>query len=268
MIKHVKFTDPNGSYKKFELKAPEDSGVFVYSIDGLSPETSDLAISKYAGGMFRYGATFPRSRNIKMNLVPRVMDIEQKRRELEGFFIFDKRFRIEFSNEEDDIYLTDGYVESFDTNLFSKTQAFSIGLTCPNPYFYKPSMESEIGESGLTINYNGKVNTGYEIHFHLLSNPGDIEFLGNGALHVNMVKVIDSVGAIASGDVLVYSSSERYLKHIRGSIETYVLSSLTRADPWLYLTPGENIIDFSCTGPRERVTDSSRVFYKEWYTGI
>lgn len=101
-------------------------------VTGLNPVTSDIITSKVAK---RNGARYVNSRKQTRNVVITVYikePVEANRIELYKYVKSKEWLRVYYSNKSRDVYV-DGYVESFECDLFTQTQTAQISVICPNP---------------------------------------------------------------------------------------------------------------------------------------
>ena len=155
MIKSVIITNHLGESIEFELRAPEKTGLYVKSIEGLGPgkaniNTTDIATDD--GSIFNSARS--EQRNIVMTLgfmqVPGITETIEDARQL-TYKYFPKKKPLQFyiltDNRELEIY---GYTESNEPDIFSKDETTQISIICPDPLFYSA------GEGGThTTVFNG-----------------------------------------------------------------------------------------------------------------
>lgn len=101
-------------------------------VTGLNPVTSDITTAKVAN---RNGARYVNSRKQTRNVVITVYikePVEANRIELYKYVKSKEWLRVYYSNKSRDVYV-DGYVESFECDLFTQTQTAQISVICPNP---------------------------------------------------------------------------------------------------------------------------------------
>ncbi len=164
MIKSVIITNYLGESIEFELRAPEKTGLYVKSIEGLGPgraniNTTDIATDD--GSIFNSARS--EQRNIVMTLgfmqVPGITDtIEDARQKTYKYFPKKKplQFVILTDNRELEIY---GYTESNEPDIFSKEETTQISIICPDPLFYSA------GEGGTHITVFNGIDFKFEFQF-------------------------------------------------------------------------------------------------------
>lgn len=155
MIKKVIVTNYLGESIEFELRAPEKTGLFIRSIDGLGPgkasiNTTDIASDD--GSIFNSARS--EQRNIVLTLGCLIADgvtnsIETARQLTYKYFPKKKplKFYILTDNRELEIL---GYTESNEPEIFTDDETTQISIICPDPLFYSA------GEGGThTTTFNG-----------------------------------------------------------------------------------------------------------------
>lgn len=158
MIKSFKIVNYLGESIFIDIKKPEDTGFLIYSVEGLSEPEANISLMPYAtfDGSVPTNAVVE-SREIKINMIF-YMDntaketIEQLRWKCYRYFPIRKELTFYVTNRAGnaDYYIDEngkrqetpektfyikGYVSACDINIFSKQEAASITITCPDPYF-------------------------------------------------------------------------------------------------------------------------------------
>lgn len=120
-----------------KLELTENSEYDVINIEGLNPVSA--TINTYKIGVSdgeHYNSGYTNMRNIVIYIVPRVRanDIETNRLFLYKYFRPTSKIRLHFENSSRNVYI-DGYVETFETSLYTMLQQFQISVICPQPWF-------------------------------------------------------------------------------------------------------------------------------------
>lgn len=148
MIQAFKIVNHLGESLYLDIRRPEDTGLLVSSVTGLTPPKADIASEAYAsydGSVV--GNTRVESRNIVMDITY-YMDntakesIEELRHKCYKYFPLKKVITIYVENDSGTYWIT-GYVEANEINIFSKTEASQISIICPDPYFNKGTNEDK-----------------------------------------------------------------------------------------------------------------------------
>ena len=102
------------------------------TVTGLNPVQSDVItspVANYNGG--RYVSSRQKVRNVVVNIFIKE-PVEANRINLYKYIKSKKWIRVYYSNNTRDVYI-DGYVESFECDLFTQLQKAQISIICPNP---------------------------------------------------------------------------------------------------------------------------------------
>ena len=155
MIKKVIVTNYLGESIEFELRAPEKTGLFIRSIEGLGPgkasiNTTDIASDD--GSIFNSARS--EQRNIVLTLGCLIADgvtnsIETARQLTYKYFPKKKPLKFYILTDNRELEIT-GYTESNEPDIFTQDETTQISIICPDPLFYSA------GEGGThTTVFNG-----------------------------------------------------------------------------------------------------------------
>lgn len=295
MIQGVRVYSDNGETAWLPLSDPYGTGLAVLNITGLAPVKTDLRITNYGGqsGGY-YNGSRVGTRNIVFTLKPLGPDIEYVRRWAYKLLDVEEHVSMVFVTDYGDRRI-DGYVESFEVDMFSKNELFTVSVLCPRPEFtdgdgvvltsssadtmnaiFEFPFESrwfmddiefgtphEYAEN--TIYYGGEVPTGCEMHIDILSDPGkNVVIEGPRGTRV----AVDNVNSV------IKKNGRLVLNTIVGKREAYYVKDGTRTDlawtlwnqsNWPILYPGYNTIVVKTDNLYEvRIT----CYYQNLYRGI
>ena len=106
----------------------------VTSITGLNPPNAQINTTTVVGlDGERYNSARLEMRNIVITM--RINgNVEANRQKLYRFFPTKQWCRFYFKNENRDVYI-DGYVETVEVALFSKSEKMQVSILCPQPFF-------------------------------------------------------------------------------------------------------------------------------------
>lgn len=144
------------------LGAP--TNYLIQNIDGLGPVKADVATTSYAtmdGGAYQGAKGNMRNVVLRLGFNPSYSSTDQigaLRRALYPFLAPKMAVKLHFLHSDFETVTLDGYVESFETPLFSAEPSIDISILCPDPYF-----------SSLTKVSVNHTNTGV----FTLQNPGN-----------------------------------------------------------------------------------------------
>ena len=135
MIKSIQITSFRGETIAIELANPEKSGFAILDITGLGPVKADINTTENG---INDGAIFNSAhvsyRNIVLSLRFIGTDIESLRQESYRFFSVKQNVRL-LIETDNRLMNIEGYVESNEPTIFSKTEGCKVSIICPYPYF-------------------------------------------------------------------------------------------------------------------------------------
>lgn len=258
----------------------------VISIDGLSPPSATINTIDIAGSD---GTLFNNSKLQRRNIVIMINikhPIEENRLKLYRFFRIKQWIKIYYKNRSRNVY-TEGYVESFENNLFERYQRPQISIICPNPY-WKNCTEStfelsnivpmfefpfKIDSSGTemsTISNGSRAN----VFINGVATGGLIKIVANEDLHY-LIITNSTTGErfiiltdILSGDEIIINTNfgEKSAKLIRDNVETNLLNEKYVASKWIQFIPGSN--EIICTSSSGYVNVSGTITVVQKYEGV
>lgn len=146
MIQSFKIVNYLGESLFLDIRRPEDTGLLVASVTGITPPKAEISTSQYAlfdGSII--GNTRVEQRNIVMNIIfymdnTERLSIEELRHRCYRYFPLRKELTFYATNESGTYYIK-GYVETNEINIFSKQEAAQISIICPDPHFKKEGSE-------------------------------------------------------------------------------------------------------------------------------
>ena len=112
----------NATGDRLELTENKD---YIVTASGLSPENANIVTATVAN--------MPGAKYIVLMIYPQ-RDIETSRINLYKYISTGAWIRVFFKNGTRNVYI-DGYVESFETDLFARTQVAQVSILCPAPAF-------------------------------------------------------------------------------------------------------------------------------------
>ena len=282
MIKSITVTNYLGESIKMELARPEKSGFIVYNISGLGPGkayVNTTEVSTDDGGLFN-SARLP-SRNIVIGLLYMWKDsIEEARHRSYKYFPLKKKVKL-FIETDTRTAEIEGYVDSNEPNIFSKTQGSDISIICPNPYFYsveddhsevvfsgnEPAFEFPFSNESLddnliemsiirntieqVVTYNGDAEIGVTITINAIGPAKNITIYNTGTreiMRIDTSKLEAFTGApLDSGDEIVICTvkKRKSITLLRAGKTTNILNCLDRNPDWFSLAKGDNVFAYT-----------------------
>ena len=205
MFKSVTVTNYRGDSLELPLEWPNDAGLLISNIDGITPGNVQVNSQDFAvldGGV--YNSSRMETRNIAIEfyygrpgMIPAIdnHDVETARHIAYRYFPVKTQVRLDFLTEERNLSIW-GYVESNDTDIFSENEKGQVSIVCPDPYFYEhdtvvfnfgdsvPEFEFPFANESLTeplicfsdygpgniysVEYNGDIEVGATIRIHFV----------------------------------------------------------------------------------------------------
>lgn len=280
MIKKITVTNHLGDSIILDLQRPELSGFAVQSITGLGPGKSNIKTTEAAtiDGGFYNSARIP-CRNIALSLIFLWKDtIEESRQRSYKYFPLKKKITLEIETENRDA-LIDGYVESNEPNIFSKSEGTDISIVCPNPYFYskdnaltifsgitaefqfpfsnESTTESLISMGTInklsrnTVLYNGDADVGVTITIHAIGDASGITIHNTTTremMKINTDKIASMTGSgLINGDDIIICTiiGKKTITLIRDATEYNILACLDKGTSWFQLVRGDNVFAYT-----------------------
>ena len=208
MFKSVTVTNYRGDSLALPLTWPNDAGLLISKIDGITPGNVQVNSQDFAvldGGV--YNSSRMETRNITIEfyygrpgMIPAIdnHDVETARHIAYRYFPVKTQVRLDFLTEERNLSIW-GYVESNDTDIFSEHEKGQVSIVCPDPYFYEhdtvsyvlgsyvAEFEFPFSNESLTeplicfsdygrknaydVDYQGDIEVGATIRIHFLEDP-------------------------------------------------------------------------------------------------
>lgn len=242
---------------------PNDDPIQVRSIDGLGPVKAEIASTELASGRgeLYQGSSLPK-RNIVMSLGLNPDWAENTmstlRQKLYRYLLPQAWTKLRFFSDYLPTVDIEGYVESFEPNMFSQDPEIQISVLCHRPDFIEADttvFEGTVdnGTTELEFEYIGTVPTGFELRVdRTVANPsytGDFEITVKSPTDPQVFEI---------DNVLVDTTKYFKLTTVEGNKRaqsiafadgavTNLLSKVTDASVWPKLNPGMNVISVAAT---------------------
>jgi hypothetical protein len=246
------------------LELTHNNNYDVISVEGLNPPTAAINTANVAGlDGSRFNSSKIEQRNIVITLNIRP-HIEANRLALYRYIRVKRYIKVYYKNDFRDVFI-EGFVESFENNLFTQLQQPQISIICPNPFwrstrntlvdfsnltalfefpFSIPSSGiefSRINKVTMTLINAGDVETGAVIKFHAsaaVTNPVFYNRTNGTFFGFNLVMI--------EGDEITLNTlqGEKSVILTRENETTNILSSRQSGSSWITFEPGENEISF------------------------
>src|ERR1044072_3263406 len=152
---------------------PSDDPVQVRNVEGLGPIKADIASTPFATGR---GEQYQGSTTDKRNIVSTLglnpdwenQTMSTLRHLLYRYFMTESWVKLRFYSDYLPPVDIEGYVETFEPNMFSEDPEMSISIICPKPDFIQTDATIVYGvvDDGTletSFEYIGTIDTGYEL---------------------------------------------------------------------------------------------------------
>lgn len=282
MFQSVTVTNYRGDSLELPLRWPNDAGLLLYKIDGISPGEVTVNSQDYAildGGVFNSSRIGTRTITLYFyyGFTPQ---IETSRHRAYIYFPVKEKVELTFLTDERNLSIT-GWVEENDTQIFSEREEGQITIVCPDPYFYeiepisyilggyKPEFEFPFSNESLSdplicfsdygpgnlyeVQYNGDIEVGAIIRIHFLELPTFTELkifdiLDKQELSLNFTDIQAKTGITIEqyGDIVIDSvRGQKDIYYERYGKRKSIIGAFDIVNfPWMYLSPGNNIFVF------------------------
>lgn len=242
-----------------------DRNFCLYKMDGLCPPSATLNFSVIAnvdGEVYNSGRINKRNIVLYVKIFP---DIETNRNILYRHFPIGQKVRIFYRNDLHNVYI-DGYVESFECDLFTNNESAQISIICNDPYFR--SVEKSTTIISIVHNY-------FEFPFSIpVDDPIVIsdrnyyveEIVNSGTIPTGMIVEFEAIGdnvlnpwlenkttgqkmivnaEIDTGEKIIVNTNKHNLsvtKVFTDGRKENILNAMGDGFQWVQLAAGENRI--------------------------
>jgi hypothetical protein len=240
---------------------PSDDPVFVRNIDGLGPVKADINTTELASGrdeLFQNSKSGKRNIVITLGLNPDWVDqtMSSLRHLLYRYLIPTQWCKLRFIMDDLPTCDIEGYVESFDPNMFSEDPEIQVSIICPKPDFVDVDATVytgvvDDGTAEFEFNYEGDVDTGYELRVE----ASDVNVAYNGGFTIKSV-AWDTEQILTVTPVIVDLTKYFKMSSLKGNKRlqtiqassgaiTNLLAKMSDDSVWPVLLPGENVFSIA-----------------------
>lgn len=262
----------------------------ITKIEGLNPPKATVNISAIAG---MDGGIFNSSRLNTRNLVITIRingDVETNRLTLYKFFRAKEKVTIYFSNASRDVFI-EGYVESFECGLFTRSEIAQISIICPYPYFSAlddmvtafqtvnplftfpfsiasddPVVISEVGSNtSVMIDNESETSCGVSIEASIRKVINKLEIK-----NITTGDGITLQKAFAIGDVIFIETTpgKKNARLVRSGVSQSLVTAITIGSVFFQLVPGDNEIAFLADNAFDALAADLTFRYRRIYEGV
>lgn len=243
------------------LRLTRNNNYAITGVSGLTPVAANINTST-AG--INDGVVYNSARLSYRNIVITLCfarNVETSRIKLYDYFQTKQFCRLYFSNGSRDVYI-DGYVETFECDLFTMTETAQISIICPKPYFKNVT---ETVNSGATVSAAFEFPTAFnDVVFSTETAGTTVTIPNNGDVSAGMDIEINFTGSVSapvirnaatgeyfrlnrnfvSGDKVIVNtrSGEKSVILTRFGVEFNIINALDTGASWLQLQRGNNTL--------------------------
>lgn len=237
---------------------PSGDPVQIRNVEGIGPVKSDIASAPFASGrgeQYLGGVTGKRNIVLSLGLNPDWQDqtMSTLRQLLYRYFMPETWIKLRWFSDHLPTVDIEGYVESFEPNMFSQDPEIQISIICPKPDFVEVDATIIYGvvDDGTTkqvFNYIGTIETGYELRIE----SSEIKPAYSGNINIWSTAFQEKQYVILKNitidDTKYFRfSSVRNAKRVSSvaiadGVATNLLAKMSKASVWPVLKPGENLI--------------------------
>ena len=253
---------------------PKDS-LLLSKVTGLNPPNVNLFIGEYSRDGGIYQGRRVESRNvvltIDLNPNPALGETVSGLRDLLYRTFMDPQVSADYSQiilREDDgrsRYLV-GYVETFESEIFSKETTVQISMICPDPYIrdlQETVLSNELGWLTVPFEYAGTAEAGFEVTINVNTATPVLTLANNGRTMVVTYPFLP-------GDVVDFNTNRgsRQVTLTRSDLQVSLLAQLSPLSRWLELHSQANSMTVYGLSPDARPASIVHLAYTATYWGV
>lgn len=238
---------------------PNDDPVQIRGITGLEPVKANIALTPYASGRgsLYQGSTTP-ERNIVLSLGLNPdwegqQTMASLRQVLYRYLMPQHWIKLRFFSQELPDVDIEGYVESFEPNMFSQDPEMQASIICPKPDFIEADatiFDGTVDDGTLEeeFEYAGTIETGFEMRIDAtVNNPG---YTGSFTVKLTSFgedQIFTITPVTVDGQRYFKLSTVRNVKRAQNVTKadgtlTNLLSGVTGDSVWPVIKPGKNVL--------------------------
>lgn len=275
--------------------------LLLREVTGLNPPAIDLFIGEYARDGGFYGGRRVGQRNvvltIDLNPNPALGETTQGLREfLYRTFIDpavrDDHLQLLIHDQAGGLRSLYGYVDTFETELFTTETVAQISIVCPDPYIVDAVETELVSPTGtwlvVPFTYSGSAETGLETEIHISADHGKLNINNNGfVMSLTHPFVVDNVvyvntnrgdrqirlSTLANVDAMRaanprLTTKQIWEKLVEAGQTTSLLSKLSLESPWLELHDPNNKLRVYGTTFTDSVAGIKSLTFRPTFWGV
>ena len=262
----------------------------VLDITGLSPSKAQINTIATAG---MDGAQYNSARLNMKNIVIRLRlngAVEQNRLELYEYFRAKEWCRFYYSNNSRSVYI-DGYVESVECGLFSKSEIMQISILCPRSYFSAlTEIITDISNTVKLFTFPFSINTGEPIAFSTYTENRTTSIYNASGGEIGTIITVTVKSPISSivikntmtgdyiginyafqvADIITINTTkgEKRVSLLRNGVEVNLFPGLAEGSIFLQLAAGNNTFGYLADGGAADEAVEISFAYRYQYKGV
>lgn len=243
-----------------------ESDFQVISIEGLNPPNAQINTSKIAGlDGSRFNSSTLNERNIVITIKLNG-DVEKNRINLYSFFRNKEWCKFYYKNGIRDVYI-EGYVETVEVDLFSKSEIMQISILCPNPYFKNmEEIVDDISKSLAAFEFPFAINIDDPVPMSTIDTTRITNVFNNSESETGVIIEIDllndankiQINNISTGEtftlrhnflendkiIIDTNKGNKAVSLIRNASKTNLFTSMVRGSTFFTLDIGDNFFSY------------------------
>ena len=255
------------------LRLTRNNSYAITGVTGLTPVAANINTSTTG---INDGETYNSARLGYRNIVITLYfthDVEKNRIKLYDYFQTKQFCTLYFSNDSRDVCI-DGYVETFECDLFSVSETAQISIICPNPYF-KSVSETVNSSSAIISNFEFPTefntvesSTTAENNSVIIPNSGDVPAGMDIVINFTSAVTNPVIRNAATGeyfrlnrefvsdDVVTVNTrnGEKSVKLTHLGVDFNIINALDAGSSWLQLRRGNNTLYFNADSGVDHMT--------------
>jgi hypothetical protein len=275
--------------------------LLLREVTGLNPPAIDLFIGEYARDGGFYGGRRVGQRNVvltvDLNPNPALGETTQGLREILYKIFIDPAVREDhlqllLHDETGAVRSLYGYVDTFETELFTTETVAQISIVCPDPYIVD-AVETELRSPTGTwlvvpFTYDGTAETGLEAEIYITADHGKLNinnngfvmtithnFLINDVVYLNTKRgdrqirmaSLTNVNAMRAANPRL-TTKQIWEKLVEAGQTTSLLSKLSLTSPWLELHDPSNKLRVYGTDFTDSVAGIKSLTFRPTFWGV
>ncbi len=287
MLTKVEVTSPRPDVPVLLLGEfhPNQNPIQIRDISGLEPVKAEITTTSFIqdGVLFQSSRLGMRNLVLILGLNPNWIDqtMSTLRRMLYTYFLPKAWCKFRFYSDDMPTVEIEGFIETFEPNIFSQDPEIQISVLCPQPDFVGIDRVTytgvDIPAATLVLDYKGTVETGFEMNFDLIASPE----VQNEAFQTSQPGTIwnrfDTRLVNANSDFYLHVSTVKsgkkteYVRRSDGFIINQISNKVTNpviGSVWPLIKPGKNTLQVTRFGSTQMTPKAWTMWFYNRYGGL